>query len=496
MSNNNGSPTAGVTEIRADSCAGCHRIHTSQSPTGFLLTSTGTVTEFCRSCHGATGTGASTDVDTGVQYAVGGVESDATRLGALRAGGFVKARIGSDSAYRLVSDTGSVSSAKVPVALNLAPQPVTSAHLALGPIADGGNGLTAKNVVWGNEPLGTPGAGPTLAEEMECTACHNPHGNGNYRILNGIPEAGDEQTLAATEVNVSDAPYDPARTRNYTVIQTAGTIPAGAVPTAAEVATWRLYADQITGFDQSSGDYLHKTLPYNTNTSVTYPFDAPNARPNTSDRTTSHLWWRGDPAGFNMQMTAWCAQCHTRYMAPSGSRSLPGSIDNIYKFRHTTAYNRTCTTCHVAHGTNAVMNDDPAIGTTYSANVPYPDGSAPTGNNSRLLKVDNRGTCQLCHDPTNGSAADQLVVRISIATSSPGNPAVITTTAAHNFVTGDTVTISGHSGSTPDINGSRVVTVTSATTFTIPVDVTVGGTGGTVWKPVLLPQGPVPAYNP
>jgi hypothetical protein len=50
------------------------------------------------------------------------------------------------------------------------------------------------------------------------------------------------------------------------------------------------------------------------------------------------------------------------------------------------------------------MNQVAADGTTYSANVPYPDGSTKVGD-SRLLKVDNRGTCQLCHDPTNGSAA-------------------------------------------------------------------------------------------
>jgi predicted CXXCH cytochrome family protein len=419
MSYNNGS-----SGISADGCASCHRIHTSQSPTGYLLTSSdATVTEFCRSCHGVTGTGASTDVDTGIQYALDGVARDTgTTIGALRGGGFVEARIGSDSAYRLVSDTGSVSSSKVPVAAN--PQPVTSAHLALGPIADGGNGLTAKNIVWGNGPLGTAGAGPTLAEAMECTACHNPHGNGNYRILNGIPEAGAEQTLAATDVNVKDATFDPARTRNYTVIQIAGTTPAGADPTLAEEATWLLYADQVTGYSSLSGDYLHKTLPYNTPTTGTptpiYPFDAPNARPNTSRRPATGQpeggWSRGDPAGFNMQMTSWCAQCHTRYMAPSGSRTT-SSGDAIYTYRHTTAYNRTCTTCHVAHGTNAVMNQVPANGTTYSANVPYPDGSTTVGS-SRLLKVDNRGTCQLCHDPTEGSAATAAGV-----TSLPQGPA-------------------------------------------------------------------------
>ncbi len=70
---------------------------------------------------------------------------------------------------------------------------------------------------------------------------------------------------------------------------------------------------------------------------------------------------------------------------------------------------------------------------------------------------------------------------ISITSSSIANPSVITS-AAHSLQTGDTVLIAGHSGSTPDINGSHVVTVISTTTFSIPVNVTTGGTGGTATR--------------
>ena len=292
---------------------------------------------------------------------------------------------------------------------------MTSAHLALGTTDGmGGNGLTAKNVVWGSGALGTPGAGPTLASEMECTACHNPHGNGNYRILQGIPDAGDPQVLATTAVNVTDPTYVLNKTRNYTVIQTKGT--------PGVEATYLLYADDVLAaraaksfngiagdYSASSGDYFHKNVPYDASGVTQY--DGPNALPNTS--ATSGAFSRDDPAGFNVQMTAWCAQCHTRYMAASGARSpqtatnmTGGGVDSIFSYRHTTARNRVCTTCHVAHGTNAVMdadttNTNPADG--YSANVPFPDNSVTVGD-SRLLKVDNRGTCQLCHDPTNGSA--------------------------------------------------------------------------------------------
>lgn len=69
---------------------------------------------------------------------------------------------------------------------------------------------------------------------------------------------------------------------------------------------------------------------------------------------------------------------------------------------------------------------------------------------------------------------------VAIATSSVADPTVITTSAPHGRTTGDEVTIAGHSGATPAINGTWVVTVIDATTFTIPEAVTVGGTGGTM----------------
>lgn len=66
----------------------------------------------------------------------------------------------------------------------------------------------------------------------------------------------------------------------------------------------------------------------------------------------------------------------------------------------------------------------------------------------------------------------------AITSSSVANPTVITTQVNHGAVTGDTIEISGHAGSTPTINGTRVVTVTGPMTFTIPINVTTGGTGG------------------
>lgn len=72
------------------------------------------------------------------------------------------------------------------------------------------------------------------------------------------------------------------------------------------------------------------------------------------------------------------------------------------------------------------------------------------------------------------------LVTVSVTSSSVANPSVITTGSAHGLTSGNKVVIAGHSGSTPDINGEHVATVLTSTTFSIPVNVTIGGTGGTV----------------
>jgi len=64
----------------------------------------------------------------------------------------------------------------------------------------------------------------------------------------------------------------------------------------------------------------------------------------------------------------------------------------------------------------------------------------------------------------------------NITSSTVANPTVVTS-VGHGLTTGQTITVYG-SNTTPTINGSRVVTVVDANTFTIPVNVTVAGTAG------------------
>jgi cytochrome c553 len=294
---------------------------------------------------------------TGVQYTLGATGlRGGTQLGALRNGGFDQARIGSGSPYRISNATGTLR-AKVPVVAS--PVDVTSAHIAMTE-----NGLTNPGIAWGNGALNS-GAGPAVT--LGCASCHNPHGNGKYRILNPVPSPTGLTPVAAPGVSVTDAALPPAGdTRNYTVIQT---------PTTAG---YLLLASQVTagGYASTAGDYFHRRVPWD----GTGNMDAPN----------------GLPASFNAQMTQYCSACHTRYFSTLGE--LDPSGDDLYKYQHHTSSDRACTTCHVAHGSNASMGPDLVTGTTFSQNYAYPN--ATTSASSRLLKIDRRGTCQACHDPT------------------------------------------------------------------------------------------------
>ncbi len=373
---NNGS--GGLT---ADSCAGCHRAHTAQSTYLLLQAST---TDLCLTCHGATGTGATTNVVNGVQYVPSGT-TGAPRtgviLGALRDGGFVTAAIGSASAYKNVVSLPYNVVAKIPVRVDatgaMAGQAVTSAHMSIG-----GSGVVASGNTWGNFTTDSVAWGAT-GGTLECTSCHNPHGNNAYRILQPQPSVtgGDfKQVDATTGVTVTDAALPPAGdTRNYTIIQVQS---AGGNTT---LLASQVQALEASGMPNTAGDYFRKSVPWNNRSGTP---DQPN----------------GDPA-FISQINAWCATCHSRYLSAGSGDTT--NTNAIFHNRHYALGNQAvgsipagahtypvCTTCHVGHGSNAQMTPGGV-----SASVPYPNGSVVAGD-SRLLKADNRGICQTCHDPT------------------------------------------------------------------------------------------------
>lgn len=282
--------------IVADGCAACHRVHTAKADR--LLTQAQPA--LCYTCHGASGTGANTDVVDGVGYPSAGRTGTA---GGLRGGGFAYALI--DSANPS-GQTNAWSNASGTVPVRAAGAAVTSTHS----VDD------SSQMAWGNGAIsGTANYGKAL--QLRCGSCHDPHGNGNYRILRSVPKSS-----GATSPGVTIA---DAATKVYT-----------------------------------TGDY--------------WQVEDTNA------------------ASYIANVSAWCTTCHTRYLSADGGTN---SGDAVYTYRHrsdeTSQGRPSCAQCHVSHGSNA------SVAGTYSGSVTHPDGSA-AGTDSRLLRIDNRGVCQMCHN--------------------------------------------------------------------------------------------------
>jgi predicted CXXCH cytochrome family protein len=344
------------TSVTPDGCAGCHRVHSAKTD---MLTIDVQPT-LCYACHGAGATGATTDVQDGVGFAPdANGKRTATPAGALRGGGFENAMI--DSANPTGQSGTAAGTLKLVPPLTGAGVPVTSSH-SVDP--------SAINTIWGNGPVNSvANAGkPTdtaAGTNLTCGSCHNPHGNGNYRILKPLP-------TGATE-------YSP------------GVLAPPALIAQTATSTPPLYTGVITDASVVAG------VPDTT----------------AADRTLSHLyttnnyWVQSDakaPA-FISNVAEWCSTCHTRYLASSPSQgavtasmqSRANSGDAIFTYRHTSSKDsRNCITCHVSHGSNAATGPQSSV-------LRNPDGSAAPGDqntgDSRLLRIDNRGTCLMCHKP-------------------------------------------------------------------------------------------------
>jgi len=152
----NGVHYSSSNNMTVDRCAGCHRAHTAQA--SYLLKSA-TQTELCYTCHD--GTQATTDVKDG---SLVNVATQAKGL-ALRGGGFSTARIDSAGGVQSTGTIGVLAAASA--------QSTTSQH-----------NVDAPGTIWGG---GATGTGSTTT--LECGSCHDPHGNGNYRILRPIGES-------------------------------------------------------------------------------------------------------------------------------------------------------------------------------------------------------------------------------------------------------------------------------------------------------------------
>jgi predicted CXXCH cytochrome family protein len=296
----------GGTGTPGTSCASCHRAHTATAPD--LLSSAQPA--LCYACHGDTGTGAVTDVQGGLDQTA----TDPTKT-ALRGGGFQYTLIDNlaadASGWARTPSAALAGNGKIAVLAAASRKPSTSWHTVDGTSA----------TMWGNGGSGS--AGPTTS--LYCGSCHDPHGNGQYRILRPIPA---NSNAASPGVIIPDVTTKVYTTANY----------------------WNINGNE-------------------TNTST-----------------------------FDSQISAWCSTCHTRYMGALNDSQI-STGDPIFTFKHVTntgnAYSPVCLQCHVAHGTDALESAGRS-----DAMMPLPGGPTPTTSNvndSRLLRLDRRGVCQMCH---------------------------------------------------------------------------------------------------
>jgi hypothetical protein len=397
-------PHAPATSTDTDSCAACHRSHTSMSSVGWsdalgtqhasalLVGSATSMTEFCNACHGNGAPGASTNVQAGIFDAGPSSATSSTFNAPLNAGGFEQM----PNPYVWESSATVVYKA------------ATSAH----------------NMEAGAQPLWGAGNSLATSPNLSCTSCHDAHWTSNYRLLKASVNttivggyAADGQTSNAfvfsAETGFPIPGVDPSNTAGGFLKRAAG---------AAQVAAYRP--------DYTGGTKL-------LNVTATTP---------------------------NKSMSVWCASCHRGYRQISAATSVSADY-GIYevntstavpvgtRVRHLHPVDQTlaagwgvgrslqdtvvsdpfwlpleangsgssafyqdyigCLTCHRAHGSSADMTGWAAASlTTNTAGtwVPVMDGvpgvnpakqvaggSTAVGS-SALLRANNRGVCERCHN--------------------------------------------------------------------------------------------------
>ncbi len=316
-------------------CASCHRAHRAQA--AVLLAQEETA--LCESCHGNDAMMSDLNVVAGTN------EAD---NGALRGGGFEMARIMTDDPSLGSYLTNTIQALAAPG------EPTQSKH-----------NVGSSATLWAYGDIGS-GAGQANFE-LECGKCHDPHGNGNYRVLRTIP-SGVWSSRSAAPVWA---------TKMWVDTNGDGKITAG---------------EDVLLDDENPKQYT--TTDY---WKIPYTDDWRDLVADPDHNVDTEMTGR--------QVGKWCTTCHTRYLAPSGAYDVD-SGDAIFKYRHATdpstrhgypdrpAIPQSCLQCHVGHGSNATVSGG-------AADVEQPDNTNPPGSDttdSRLLKMDNRGICQKCHN--------------------------------------------------------------------------------------------------
>jgi hypothetical protein len=386
-----------------DACAGCHRAHTSVSTIGWtdttgtqhdsalLVTSATEMWQFCYACHDATSQGADTNVQQGIYEG----SLYGTNGGILNGGGF-------DSL-----DESATTSTHMYKGSSWGAYGGGYAGLGKAFLPDSSNAGQGPNAFM-------QGTGNSI--KMDCATCHDPHGSANYRILKAVVNGNTVGGYTPTA-----NPVDPTPDGFVSSVETG----------------W-----PVNGFR------LHTTYPaYQPN--YTAPMYAKGY-----DMSAASLGNGATGLNSDKGMSGWCSGCHSTYLGPVVTTTVGSTnyqsfastynagdggglavrhkhpinvpldnykgpdkssmivTDTTLPLAHSiseqgsTANEKEdwieCLTCHRAHGTAAnmtgwasnagaasIMATDSVARNNFPANNPVP---------SALLRYDNRGVCERCHN--------------------------------------------------------------------------------------------------
>ncbi len=366
---------AGSGGLTADSCAGCHRAHTAQATRS--SSQSGQIRALPDLPRRRTAPARRRRRDRRPVHPGGPSQRHRTAASHPRRPPRRRLRPGPHrrpappyKAIGVPSAHGYPSTAKVPVLKDgtgaIAGAPVTSAHLPLAGQVTSFTGTTWGNVARASDTSVAGHRRAPSSARLATTRTGTASTASSIRSPGRQRGVGHESSRRAATPGavVTDAALPPSGdTRNYTVIQTERRHRHAPREPGHRSALRRPPATTSAGRSPGTGRAA-------TN-------DAPN----------------GQSATFNAQINAWCVTCHTRYLARAGSAD------------HTTATRSSTVPAlrsptrrpgrplhHVPRGARLERPDDPG---SYSASMPYPGGAAAPVGDSRLLKVDNRGTCQL-----------------------------------------------------------------------------------------------------
>lgn len=420
-----------------DACAGCHRAHTSFSGVGrtnyklatrtddgsaLLVGSATNMKQFCLTCHGANAPGASTDVITGVFSAASGPS------GAINA----------DKTYHTNSVDGQTLNGGSFGKINAVG--VTSQHDC------DINGV--------GDPLWGTGASAANFAGFTCTSCHDPHGSTNYRLLKD-KVGPDSAVVGGYDTGGNVKPYVLSAERGYPAAGWAKssamndmgnyypdfTTPRYRASNAVDLADGKGMSGWCSGchtqYDVQTGTRTSLQTPAQADAAGKYNYgNGENVWANKPAFGAGSAPTVGDqvrhrhPVNMTLE-SGYGLQNSLAQQVNVGSALWSGSVDANHEVIGTPlelAYNKTytgtqianssddvlgCLTCHKAHGTRVQMNgwalgrlahndtavnpDTPEWTVEKGDDNPAAGGVQPNASTS-LLRMDNRGVCQNCHN--------------------------------------------------------------------------------------------------